>query len=123
MAKLKAFVEGHKQRISPFFCALLLFISIIPVFIYNMSVPRQIITVVALALSSFYFIVLLKTDLQSVGRGMKYFMIACVIITVIWQIYEQLRWLSYGYSFVRWRYIFYYDKPFDVSVVLYKFNV
>ena len=118
MVKLKAFIEGHKQGLPPFFCALLLFISILPVFIYHMSVPRQIVVVVSLSLSSLYVMRLLKIKLEAIGKGMKYFMIACVIITIIWQIYEQLRWVRWGYSFIRWRYIFYYDKPFDVSIVL-----
>ena len=118
MAKLKAFIKGHKRELSPFFCALLLFVSILPVFIYNMSVPKQITAVVALALSSLYILVLLKTDIGAIGRGMKYFMFACVIITIVWQVIEQIRWISHGHSLVRWRYIFYYDKPFDVSVVL-----
>ena len=118
MAKLRTFIKGHKQELSPFLCALLLFISILPVFLYDMSVSRQIVVVVSLSLSSLYVMWLLKTELKSIGRGMKYFMIACVIITVIWQIYEQLRWVSHGYSFVRWRYLFYYDKPFDVAIVL-----
>lgn len=121
MAKLKAFIKGHKQEISPFLCALLLFVIILPVFIYNMSVPRQIVVVVSLSLSVLYVMRLMKIKLEAIGRGMKYFIIACVIITIIWQICEQLKWIRWGYSFVRWRYIFYYDKPFDVSVVLIVF--
>lgn len=118
MAKLKAFIKGHKQELSPFLCALLLFISILPVFLYNMSVSRQILVVISLSLSSLYVMWLIKTDIKAIGRGMKYFMIACMIITVIWQIYEQFRWVKHGYPFVRWRYIFYYDKLFDVAIVL-----
>lgn len=118
MVKLRAFIKGHKQRISPFLCALLLFVTILPLFIYNMPVPRQISVVVSLSLSVFYVMRLLKLSFDTIGRGMKYFMIACVIITIIWQVVEQLRWASYGYAFVRWRYIFYYDKPFAVAVVL-----
>jgi len=118
MAKIKAFIEGHRQEISPFLCALLLFIIILPVFIYNMSVPRQIAVVVFLSLSMLYIMCLLKIKLEAIGRGMKYFVIVCLLITIIWQICEQLRWIRRGYPFVRWRYIFYYDKPFDVSVVL-----
>lgn len=118
MARLKAFIKGHKQELSPFLCALLLFVCIIPVFIYNMSVPRQLSVVVSMALSVLYILILLKVRLEAIGKGMKYFMIACVAITIIWQIYEQIRWVRIGESLVRWRYIFYYDKPFDVAVIL-----
>lgn len=121
MAKIKAFIEGHKKEISPILCALLLFVCILPVFIYNMSVPRQISVVVSLSLSVLYIMRLIKIELEAIGRGMKYFIIACLIITLIWQICEQIKWIRWGYSLVRWRYIFYYDKPFDISVVLIVF--
>lgn len=123
MTKLISFIKGHKQELSPFFCALLLFISILPVFLYNMSVSRQISVVVSLSLSLLYVMWLIKMDIKAIGRGMKYFMIACVIITIIWQIYEQFRWVRYGHSFVSWRYIFYYDKLFDVAIVLTIFTL
>ena len=45
--KLMTFIQGHKAAVSSFFCALLLFICIFPVFIYNMPIPRQIIAVCA----------------------------------------------------------------------------
>lgn len=118
MAKIVTFIKGHKQELSPFLCALLLFVCIIPVFMYNMSVPRQLSVVVSLALSVLYIMILIKVKLEAIGKGMKYFMIACVVITLVWQICEQIRWLMHGESLVRWRYIFYYDKPFDVAVVL-----
>ena len=118
MAKLKAFIKGHKQELSSVLCALLLFMSILPVFLYNMSISRQIAVVTSLALSVLYIMWLMKIELKAIGKGMKYFMVAAVVITVIWQLWEQLKWVRWGYSFVRWRYIFYYDKPFDVAVVL-----
>lgn len=118
MVKLRAFIKGHKQRISPFLCALLLFVAILPLFIYNMTIPRQIFIVVSLSLSMFYVMKLFRFNLESIGKGMKYFMIACVIITVIWQVWVQLKWVSWGYPLVRWHFIFYYDKPFAVGLVL-----
>ena len=118
MDKIRTFLKGHKQSFSPFFCALLLFVTILPMFIYNMSVSRQIIVVLSLALSMFYVMHLLKIKLEAIGKGMKYFIIACIIITVIWQVWKQLRWVRLGYPLVRWQFLFYYDKPFNVSVVL-----
>ena len=116
--KVRAFVEGHKAVVSSFFCSLLLFITIFPVFIHNMTIPRQIGAVCALSLASLYVMWLLKIKLEFVGRGIKWFTIACVIITVIWQIITQIRYHSFGVPFALWRFIFYYDKPFDVAVAL-----
>ncbi len=121
--KLRAFVEGHKAEVSSSFCVLLLFISVLPVFIYNMSIPRQIGVVCVMSLASLYVMWLFRIRFEFVGRGIKWFMIACLIITIIWQIIKQLRFHFFGAPFVLWRFLFYYDKPFDVGVALTVFTL